>query len=89
MNFNVTAELASPLEAGDGDLTQSFALLNCVDSSLSILKSKKRKGCISSKIQRQKSRTRFQLIVPVPNHDVTKKSDGSKDARRGSPNIVD
>ena len=42
MNFNVTAELASPLESGEGDLTQSFVWLNCVKSSLAIPKSKKR-----------------------------------------------
>ena len=83
MNFNVTAELASPLESGDGDLTQSFVLFNCVKSSFNS-NTKVQKGCISSKIQRQKCRTRFQLMVPVPNHDVTKKSD----ARIGSPNIV-
>ena len=32
--------------------------------------------------------TRFQLKVPLPKHVVTKKSDGSLDARRGSLNIL-
>ena len=34
--------------------------------------------------KKQYSRTRFQLILPVHSH---KKSDGSQDARRGSPDI--